>query len=535
MKNTAALAAATAALGAGALYAYIKKDPSEKKKLLYDTADSAIHTAIRTIARAVPDKDAIFKEEYIPENFFEGTADFITAPKKGAKWHLGYAREVLTPDDWDKKDYYVAGFLKVPPNVVSGVIDDICVRTVCVNDSSGRGTAAFCVIDCIGIANTDVRRIRARLMKFAKENNIVSINVSATHCHSGVDTQGLWGNLLPDALKTNFKKKLKNENEGFISGRDAAFMENLYIKTAKSVRDAFAGMKAGKLYATVTDEKEYSHDKRPPFVVEKDMTVLRFVPDDKSSRETVAVMMAAHPTGVGYSNTKISGDYPYYIVDELNRNNCDGIFFQGPQLAVAVSRDPMIDDELLSTDEEGYQKYGRGVARFALSLRGGDREKEVTPILNISHREVFVKAENELFLLIGFLGLVSNKIIRSGRGKLDCSFVTEIGYAHIGSDLRLALIPGELAPEIAFGGAFSAEESYCGSEWAVPALQSVVKDGAKLTVIGLCNDAIGYMMPANDYGSVIAPLHYEEAISAGPHAGETIARAFIKLVKETVA
>ena len=55
---------------------------------------------------------------------------------------------------------------------MSGVIDDQAVRVICLDDSSGRGSVVFAVIDCVGISGTDIRRIRERLADFAKENNI---------------------------------------------------------------------------------------------------------------------------------------------------------------------------------------------------------------------------------------------------------------------------------------------------------------------------------------------------------------------------
>lgn len=35
-------------------------------------------------------------------------------------------------------------------------------------------------------------------------------------------------------------------------------------------------------------------------------------------------------------------------------------------------------------------------------------------------------------------------------------------------------------------------------------MRDMIPDGRELSVIGLCNDAMGYILPDNDYGSVIA-------------------------------
>ena len=49
-----------------------------------------------------------------------------------------------------------------------------------------------------------------------------------------------------------------------------------------------------------------------------------------------------------------------------------------------------------------------------------------------------------------------------------------------------------------------------------------------MAVIGLCNDCIAYIVPDNDYGSVFAPLHYEEAVSPGRRTGSNVAGAFLR-------
>ena len=160
--------------------------------------------------------------------------------------------------------------------------------------------------------------------------------------------------------------------------------------------------------------------------------MLRFVPDD-DSRQTIAVFAAAHPVALGEKNTKVSSDFPYYMVDELNKNNYNGIFFQGPQLAVTTSGD-FIDEELKSSEQEGYMKFGRGLARYAMSLVGTDKEKAVKPILNVRIAETFIPAENEVFMLIGKVGLVTNIILKSGRKPSDLVFVTEVGYVQLGEN-----------------------------------------------------------------------------------------------------
>lgn len=526
MKKLSILAASAAVIGAGAGYiAYKNIDDGKKKKVKYDLGDKAIRSAVRALFHAYPGGSWQLKQEYIPRNFFEGTETFIDKPKPNAKWSLGYASDsLLSSIDLMASKHFMGGYLAFPPNVVDGVIDDQCVRVIALDDGSGRGISVFAVIDCIGLASTDVRRIRERLSDFTKLHNINCINISATHCHSAVDTQGLWGDLIPGAIIENFKKLRKGDTDTLQSGRNPEFMENLYAVTVDTIKKAVEDMKKGVLYCSVSDEKKYSRDKRKPDVTEDDLTMLRFAPSDKS-RETIAVFAAVHPIALGYRNTKVSADFPYYMVDELDKNNYNGIFFQGPQLAVTTS-DEVVGEELKNSEQERYAKFGRGLARYAMSLVKSDKEKKVKPILNVKITEVFVPCENEILMLVGKAGLVTNNILRNGSSSSDIVFVTEVGYVELGENQCFALIPGEFAPELLLGGAYDANDSYNKRDWHLPAMTSMVKPDCKLTVIGLCNDSIGYILPSNDYGSIIAPEHYEEAVSAGAKAGEVIVNAF---------
>ena len=73
-------------------------------------------------------------------------------------------------------------------------------------------------------------------------------------------------------------------------------------------------------------------------------------------------------------------------------------------------------------------------------------------------------------------------------------------------------------------------ESYNGTAWSYPPLCDCVS--GRLAVLGLCNDMIGYIVPDNDFGSVFAKQHYEEAVSPGKRTAGNIAAQFIRTVNE---
>lgn len=503
-----------------------KKAKGEKmkkyKKYIIDTADRAVSAAARGIAKALPEVEYLNACDYKPENFYAGNSSFADTPENG-NWRLGYAQTSLVPGDYLIKQYYIAGYLHFPANVMSGVLDDMKVRAVCLDDLSGRGACVFCVIDCVGISNTDVRKIRAGLKDFASENNIVSINISAIHCHSAIDTQGLWGDL-PAILRNNVKAAKHGKPSELISGKNPAFMQSLFEKTQAVIKQAYEDMKDGRLYYSRNDKLNVNRDKRPPDVTDKNLLTLHFEPLDGST-PTAAAFLAAHPVSLGPENTQLSSDYIYYMEQEVNAAGSNFIFFQGAELAVARG-DVEIPEDV--TENPHYIRYGRALGRYIGSIKASEKVP-VKPLLNIRCNEVLVPADGPVFALAGKSGVVNNLILKTGKGKLDFSFVTEIGYVEIGEELAFALVPGELAPEIQLGGGFDESTSYNKEKWNYPPLNDMTRNGRKLTVIGLCNDSIGYIIPDNDFGSMFAPLHYEESVSAGKRAASTLTEAFIKL------
>ncbi len=526
-KSTLLFGLASAAAGAYAVTRFqeaMKKEENIRKK--YDYTNSAIMGAFKGIAAILPDIPRPDAVSYDSEaaGFMEGHKKFITKPAKGAKWSLGYGKVSLIPDDIGIGEYYMGGYLNLPANHVEGLLDDMMFRCFCIDDGSGRGITVFAVIDCVGISSTDIRAIRLLLKDFCKENNIVSINISATHNHSSIDTQGLWGDLMK-MLKNNPKAVINGDYDKFYSGRNKSFMEALHVKGAQAIKDAFNDMKPGTLYRNTFEGARYSHDKRPPNVKVNEVTTLYFVPDDKDAKPTRAVYLAAHPVAFGQDNKIVSGDFPYYICEGCEMQGENGIYFQGPQAAVTASRGGNIPEGLSQT--EGIQEFGRGIARFCKSLDLAGYEK-LEPILNVRIAEMFLPVSNYVMLALAKLQIANNVCLKVGDKVDDIRFVSEVGYCEFGKDLKMALVPGELMPEILLGGAFDAEQAYNHTEYEYPAMKDCVE--GYLLGVGLCNDSIGYIVPDNDFGGFTAPQHYEESVSTGIKTAGILVKSFIHLV-----
>lgn len=523
----AAVGAAGIKIAADKTKEYISA-PDNKRRLL-DFGHKAAMGLVGKISDSVSDKGIPYLNRYDNTGFLEGNGYFLDKPAPNAKWHLGFAKASVVPPV-QEGDYYIGGYLAFPPNKMNGIMNEQMVRAIAVDDGSGRGMHVFAVIDCIGISNTDIRDIRNLIADLISAKNILSVNISATHCHSGIDTDGLWGDL-PAAFKNNKKEVKKGKKAKIISGKNEGFMTYLKKTSAKTIRKAVENMTPGELYFAQLPIGDYVRDKRPPYVTVNDLTSLRFVPDN-GAPETIAVFMAAHPVCYGYRHREASRDFPGYLCDRLDSTGVNSLFIQGAEAAVATDRGPHIPDGL-STDE-GIKAYGEAIADY---VSGYDKStyKKLTPVINVSITELFLETDNKILELGAKLRLVNNPIVKittvddgnKDDKSYDLCLVTEVGFASIGNELTLAMVPGELMPEIAIGGAFPSWAGYKGTEWDKPSLKEIFN--TELAVIGLCNDFIGYIVPDNDYGSIFAPLHYEEAVSAGEKTASNIVSAFIRL------
>jgi len=102
-------------------------------------------------------------------------------------------------------------------------------------------------------------------------------------------------------------------------------------------------------------------------------------------------------------------------------------------------------------------------------------------------------------------GLFENQAIITADG---VKVVSEIGYMEIGTDLAVALVPGELEASIAFGGGLGKDDAWRGEDWKYDSIQTLAGE-RELLVFGLCNDQIGYIVPTNDY----MPMLWEDSKS----------------------
>lgn len=502
-------------------------------KFLYGIVDKLIDVLLKAINLVVPSIDFPDKETYVNDQFYPGMDEYLEAPAPGAVWNLGYGSgSIQTGNEMDGK-HYVGGSLSFPsPKTVSAVYDDQRVRCVALNDGSGRGTVVFAVVDAFGLSNTDVAGIRAQLADYAKANNIVGINIAVLHQHSCVDTFGMNGDLLKMVFTNpaaNVANKLFGTDLKLLDGRNPEFMANLYNVTEQAVKTAVETMEEGKMYYSTADIEDLLREKRDPYVVDGDLHRFRFVPAD-GSKETWIVDSPSHCVGNGAAGTEVTGDYPYYMEQIINKQeNANFMMVLGAELAISSDYKPLNLPENYESIE-GINAYATELVRRL--VEESTEEVEVAPLLNFKMAQYYVPVTNQILLFAGKLGAISNTVVGLDAMDREAEILTEIGYLELGTDIAVALVPGELEAAIAYGGCLGADDSWTYEDFDYPSMQEVVGEDKKLLVFGLMNDQVGYILPDNEFKSLLAGEN-EEIVASGNKAGSNTIEAFISLM-ETV-
>ncbi|MDD6219581.1 MAG: hypothetical protein PUB85_01110 [Clostridia bacterium] len=492
-------------------------------RLFYISLDNAINKLASIICKVYPSVERPDEADYKFKNSNTGTGTFKDEVGENARWNVGYSSAtLLTGNELDGK-HYVGGSLSFPsPKNPTAILDDLRVRVVAISDGTDSGIVVFAVLDAYGLANKDVRIIRDRIAGFLKNENVVSVNISTLHQHSAIDTLGLNGDLLKVLFGNTTINALKLGKD-LHNGQNKEYMENLYNVTAKAIMDAVNSMEPGEMYLSTSDASEYIRDKRDPQVIDPNLNRLCFVPDDENSTPTWIVNAAIHCVGLGAATTEVSGDYPYFVEKAVNEAGANYIQIQGAELA--ITSDGTLTSKEGATRYENVQSYGAALGKLLVDT---DKGSKIEPILNIAHENIFMQVDNKALQFIASTGLLANEGIKTADG--DLKIPTEIGYMEIGDNLAFALIPGELAPEIAFGGAREAKDSWLGKDWNYPSMQDIVGKNRKLMVLGLTNDQIGYILSDNDYRSILT--ENEELLTVSKNAGSRLLLEFKALYEK---
>lgn len=539
-----------------------------------------------TLAALVPNSSPYIKYADVnleeSENFLRGSDVFAdpNKPAKDAVWSLGYASASILPDDFGTEEYkYTRGsyipywFTTEVYTEEDGTPEDIKVRTVAMND--GRGTVIFASIDCIGISNADVRKIRAAISEEELEKyGIISINVTATHTHSSIDTQGVWTAPI-STLANNVLRFTFRDLENYKSGVNEDLLAKIVDSSAASIREACESMTKGDLYFARIDAANYVHDRTPPYACDPEMYRLVFAPYQKSIDPTLIAIFGCHPESASYDylttddgiqiDSKLSADFVYYMEKVSNAAGYNFIFIQG-NVGTNTSSRHYSNDNMDKSSHDGARRLGYELGyialsmtmteeeRIALNAATGDllgveanknnegytvwydglptvEEERVNPVLNIRMEQVLIPLDNNVAKILLKTGIASNILVYDNRLN-DYYALTEIGYMELGASVKMLLNPGELMSELLLDSTPLADFPYM-------ALRDYF--GEDLIVCDLMNDAAGYIEPDPYY--TVAGVQYDKdsgalesdtwclLVSMGKHTASYIMGEFIDLIE----
>lgn len=510
-----------------------KVDPSEStaakiEATLYQLLDKLVACLGKVLNLFIPGLNwgnswQNFDDYTSPDGYYAGEESFDTEVQDTAQWSAGYAyASLLEGLDIFNGSFYMAGTLEpMEGRVPTKIIDDQGVSVYAVSDGTS-GIAVQAVLDGYGLARGDVLAIRNKLADFAEEKNIISINVSTLHQHSCIDILGMGAPLVPAILKNPALSLVGGKLEDYVGGKSNEFMNNLYNVVSDAVITAVNDMETGSLYYGSVDASELIYDKREPITFDGELHRFRFDPDNEASNEIWLCEAGIHCVGFGAGADVISADFPYYFKECIKETTgADVVYVQGAELALTTEYDNIETED--TAENARVKAYGTELAKKALSI---DNEIELDPVLNVAFREVAIDTDNEILTLVVREGLINSVITKDGLG---FNIITEIGYMELGNKVGIVFIPGEIAPEIIWGGVVGADKSWSNETWDYAPMSETAKV-EKLICFGLNNDQIGYILADNDIHSMFT--ENEEINASSTKSGSALTKAFEALIAE---
>jgi hypothetical protein len=367
------------------------------------------------------------------------------------------------------------------------------------------------------MVSKDVLTAKAMLADFTKKTGCRSINILSTHNHAGIDTMGMWGKLP-------------------LSGRNEKFMQIMFNGIKKAVEQAYEDRREGSLYVGSHAAPDILRDSRPPIVFSDILTRLRFVPSD-GTREIHFINFASHSESLLGKNSLVSADFPCYLREEVRKKTgAETIYFVGA-IGGLIRMKELDEDNVKST-----KIAGKKLAEAAFAI---DNEIKLAPKISVIKQEFYAEAQNFALLAAAKFGILSAKKHAIKTDKYTgYALKTELNYFEIDS-LKMLLVPGEIFPELVYGGYMSKEESAEGRDPDInPTPLTEIAGDKNMLIFGLANDEIGYIVTPNDFyldpvsayfdggKDAAGRRHYEETNSLGPNTAYKIAEVFTGMMEK---
>ena len=452
---------------------------------------------------------------------------------------LGFGQvELPLPDTPDGEPLYIAGFKNAYE--ATGVLDLQCATAVWLDTGHDDGIL-FIGVDCVGLSSDYVAKIRERLTENGKLPESASVNVYSTHDHAGVDTLGLWG---PVGIDGKNEKFMETVVSGAVKAAELAYGDRRTGTLTYSNADTSSAVPYGEFAG---DDRPIQRDSRDPQFYDPLVHQLRFIPDPNESddadmrRGIRIIIYGAHAESLWADNSLVSRDFPGELARTIYEECGDRVLFMPGAVGGLIMTADLRGDN--GEDRVWNMRYtGERLAAHILTIPA-ENEEILTPDIDAVRVRLTVPLDNTVFMYYKFLGILGNEVV-AGDGETGYSLISELGVVRIG-DCVLAMIPGEIFPELVYGGYIDGAAAADDVSDPTPLCEIAARAGYdRLLICGLANDELGYIIPPGDFlvdGD--APYlkeargedgrgHYEETNSAGKRTAGRIAAAFSEAVSE---
>jgi hypothetical protein len=281
--------------------------------------------------------------------------------------------------------------------------------------------------------------------------------------------------------------------DGKTRGVDPEYMAATKKKIAGTILASLSAVKPATVKWTSIQVPGVAKNARNPEIVDDELTLAQFSSDGK----VLATLFnfPCHPEVLWEHNPHITSDYPGCLRREVEeQTGAPCIFFAG---ALGGMMTPDVKDH--SFDEA--EVMGRKLAEDGLKALASVKDQSST--VSIQKKEIRARLTNILYRLAFRRKLLPD--VRDPKGFIH----SEVNLIKIGG-LWLAAVPGELLPKL-----------------GLRIKESMKSAGAETAgVIGLANDELGYILPAEDFKYPWNPFrpgkHYEETNSIGKEIGTRV-------------
>lgn len=561
-----ALTMVTAPLASASVNTYVAKQDGIVYKIEKDVVNSVdnkvgqLEKAVFNWLGKVTMKDSIPNaDEFEFSNFYAG------GKSAGDNWKGGYAYNSIIPKQWrcdadgkQSDDGY--NLIKTKKsggysNSLKKIFSDQQVYVTALSNGSDRNANGFddivffVTFDGVGVTSTTVQEVRKSILeslqkKYSDKNvtvdDIIICNVYATHCHGGIDTQGmavpvLIKNALKAIVNNIFKKCFGITVFKNISALDNELKETMCSQAAVSAVKAVANMESGKLYFFETESVGASDDLNSGVKIKDYFSNLLF---DGETQKTIITNIGLHATSAGSKDgtkDKVCADYPYYMWQTMQKEGYNLQFTQSSENAVyggGLSKEQA--EKLIDTDKKDLlvkemleenkwkERYGEELDKKVLERYSGFisqgydfsqliinsivRTTQLAPQIDAKLSPATVNLDKTLMCFGATSGIEGFNVVKTDKGESGYGIVTEIGYLTLGDKVTYVFTPGEFTCGITYGTdenkkapqSWQGKTSFSGEDWKYDSVADMVKkvtgdNERKVVVTGLTNDAIGYV------------------------------------------